>query len=84
MHAPFSLAISDKASDGCRAESNVKDQDAMNIRPTKPEDIPALKDVLDTTGLFPSEILPEMVSDFLDDPASVDLWLTCESDGEAV
>ena len=56
----------------------------MNIIPTKPEDIPALKDVVDATGLFPSEMLPEMMSDFLDDPASVDLWLTCESDGKAV
>ena len=56
----------------------------MNIRPTKSEDIPALQKVLDGTELFPSEMLPDMVSGFLSDADSRDVWLTCEMDGESI
>jgi len=56
----------------------------MTIRPTKGEDIPALKIVLDETGLFPSEMLPEMMSGFLSNEESQDVWLTCEVEGEAI
>lgn len=53
----------------------------MNIRPTRANDIGALQHVLNETGLFPGEILPEMVKGFLDAPAPGDIWLTCEQDG---
>lgn len=56
----------------------------MNIRPTETKDIPALKIVLDETGLFPGEMLPDMVSGFLSDQESREIWLTCELDGEAI
>ncbi len=56
----------------------------MKIRPTKSEDIPALKLVLDGTELFPSEMLPDMVSGFLSHEESEDVWLTCEADGKAI
>ncbi len=56
----------------------------MNIRPTKTEDIPALKTVLDRTGLFPSDMLPDMLSSFLSDADNEDIWLTCEVDGKAI
>jgi ribosomal protein S18 acetylase RimI-like enzyme len=56
----------------------------MIVRPTKSEDISALKLVLDGTGLFPSEMLPGMLRSFLSDEGSQDVWLTCETDGEAV
>lgn len=56
----------------------------MNIRPTKQEDITALKLVLDGTGLFPSEMLPDMVGGFLADPESDDVWLTCDNEGTAI
>ena len=56
----------------------------MIIRETKSEDIPGLQRVLDNTGLFPSEMLPDMVSDFLSEAESDDIWLTCDSDGAAV
>lgn len=56
----------------------------MNIRPTTPSDIAALQQVLDGTGLFPSDMLPDMVSGFLSDDGSSDIWLTCEADGNAV
>jgi N-acetylglutamate synthase-like GNAT family acetyltransferase len=56
----------------------------MNIRLTRAEDVPALKIVLDETRLFPSEMLSDMVSGFLCDEETQDLWLTCEVGGEAV
>ena len=55
----------------------------MNIRPTKSEDIPALKVVLDETGLFPSDMLPDMLTGFLSEE-SEDIWLTCEDGGNAI
>lgn len=62
----------------------MKDEQTMKIRSTKSEDIPALKLVLDGTELFPSEMLPDMLSDFLSDDDSEDVWLTCEVDGIAI
>ncbi len=56
----------------------------MKIRPTKSKDIPALKLVLDGTELFPSEMLSDMVSGFLSNEESEDIWLTCEADGKAI
>jgi ribosomal protein S18 acetylase RimI-like enzyme len=56
----------------------------MTIRPTRSDDISALKAVLDGTGLFPSELLADMVSGFLSDGESHDIWLTCEMEGKAV
>lgn len=56
----------------------------MKIRPTKFEDISALKLVLDGTELFPSEMLSDMVSGFLSEEASEDVWLTCEANGKAI
>ncbi len=56
----------------------------MNIKPTVPADIPALKTVLDGTGLFPSEMLPEMVAGFFSSDESRDVWLTCFVQGEAI
>ncbi len=62
----------------------LKDERTMKVRSTKFEDIPALKMVLDGTELFPSEMLPEMVSDFLSEEVSEDIWLTCEVEGSAI
>ena len=56
----------------------------MTIRDTKQQDIPDLKRVLDETGLFPSEMLPDLVSGFLSEDAGNDVWLTCDSDGDVV
>ena len=55
----------------------------MNIRPTKSEDLPALKVVLDETGLFPGDMLPDMLTGFLSEE-SEDIWLTCEDGGNAI
>ncbi len=56
----------------------------MKIRPTELKDIPALQTVLDGTELFPSDMLPDMVSGFLSDDGSADVWLTAEAGGEPV
>lgn len=82
--ARFISQFSNDVNDGRCTCSALKDKYAMNIRPTKPEDIFGLKEVLDSTGIFPSEMLPEMVSSFFDDLASTDQWLTCEHDGKVV
>lgn len=56
----------------------------MNIRSTKHEDIPALQQVLDSTELFPSEMLPDMVAGFLSVDDGSEIWLTCEEAGQAI
>lgn len=56
----------------------------MQIRPTEVSDIPNLKSVLDETGLFPSEMLAEMLRGFLSDDLSEDLWLSCLEEGQAI
>lgn len=54
----------------------------MQIRKTKSQDIPALQKVLDETQLFPSELLPDMVEDFLSSGESI--WMTAEDSGKAI
>ena len=56
----------------------------MNIRLTRHDDLADLQVVLESTGLFPGEMLPDMVSGFLSDEDSTDLWLTLEAGGKAV
>ena len=56
----------------------------MNIRPTRHNDLADLQEVLDGTELFPSEMLPDMVSSFLSGDKGSDMWLTCEVDGRAI
>jgi ribosomal protein S18 acetylase RimI-like enzyme len=47
-----------------------------NIRPVTPNDIPVLKKVIDANGLFPSDMLDDMISDYFDNDNSSDFWLT--------
>ena len=55
----------------------------MKIRPTKSQDISALKHVIDETGLFPSEMLEDMLSGFLSG-GHEDIWLSCEDQNEII
>lgn len=48
------------------------------IRPTLAEDTPALKRVIDATGLFPSEWLDDMLAPYLSLAPSEDVWLTSD------
>lgn len=57
----------------------------FNIRTTQTSDIASLQKIIDATELFPSEMLPDMVSGFLSSgEESQDIWLTCELDDEVM
>lgn len=47
-----------------------------NIRPVNEADIDGLKNVLDSCGLFPSEYLDEMISDYFNNSDTQDIWFT--------
>ncbi len=61
----------------------LNEKPSMKIRPTRSDDIPDLQHVVDGTELFPSDLLPDMVSGFLREGESHDVWLTCELEGKA-
>lgn len=48
------------------------------------EDLPALRQVLDSIELFPSHMLADMISDYVDNPDSKDIWFTAVEDGRPV
>ena len=50
-----------------------------SFRPTVPEDLPALKEVIDKTGLFPSDRLDGMIAGFFADDPSEEIWLTYDN-----
>lgn len=50
----------------------------QNIRPVIPNDVPALKKVIDANDLFPSDMLEDMIFDYFDNDNSSDFWLTYE------
>ena len=54
------------------------------VRLVRKADIPQLKNVLDSSGLFSSELLDDLIADFLSKENSKDYWFTCEVDGNAV
>ena len=56
----------------------------MIVRPSRREDIPALQIVLDGVDLFPSDILPGMISAYFSEEQSEDIWLTCEANSKAI
>ncbi len=51
-----------------------------NIRPVTPNDMTALKAVIDANELFPSNMLDDMKSDYFEDENSRDIWLTYEDE----
>lgn len=56
----------------------------MDIRPTTTDDIPGLKTVLNATGLFPAELLTDMIGGFLSGAEASDIWLTGMDDSKPV
>ena len=48
----------------------------MTVRPTAPTDLAALREVLDSIELFPSEMLTDLSADFFHNPATESYWLT--------
>ena len=51
------------------------------IRPATPDDLPALKTLMDAVGLFPSDMLDDMMADYFNDPDSNHFWLTDDDGG---
>lgn len=66
------------------AHTELRKLKTMNTRLTTADDIKPLQSVLNQTELFPSEMLPEMIADFLSSDGSGDIWLTCELDGTPI
>lgn len=56
----------------------------MQVRHTTADDIPGMRTILDETGLFPSEMLPDMLGGFLSGAGSQDIWMTCDVSGQVV
>ena len=50
----------------------------QTIRPIQPEDLTALKTVIDSSELFPSELLEDMISGNFQGTAPDEIWLTTE------
>ena len=48
------------------------------IRPLTTADVPAIKEVIDATGLFPSEMLGEMADGFLSGTETNERWLVLD------
>ena len=47
-----------------------------NIRAVLKADLNGLKNVVDSSGLFPSEYLDEMISEYFNNPETEELWFT--------
>ena len=58
-----------------------KGKEMNHMRLVIKEDLGALKRVLDTIDLFPSEMLEDMVSGYLSEVDSDEFWFTSEIDG---
>lgn len=56
----------------------------QSIRKVHKGDIPTLKTVIDSSELFPSALLDEMISDYFSNEASTDIWVTYEQDNVPV
>lgn len=51
------------------------------IRPVRPEDLPALKAVIEATALFPADLLDGMLASHLAGEANEEIWLTDDTGG---
>ena len=54
----------------------------MAVRKVIQQDVEGLRKVVDSSGLFPSEYLGEMISDYFDNPETQDTWFTKVEGGE--
>lgn len=53
------------------------DKQAASVRPVVPGDVPALKGLIDAAGLFPSDMLDDMLQPYFGQgPAGAQFWLT--------
>ena len=56
----------------------------QGIRKVIKQDIQALKAVIDSANLFPSELLDDMIGDYFDNPSSQSIWFTKLIDNQPV
>jgi len=56
----------------------------LKIRKAVKADVNALEEVIDSSELFPSELLETMMEDYLENEASQDIWLTMEDNGKPI
>ncbi len=56
----------------------------MEIRKVLVDDVPALKTVLNSIELFPSEMLDEIISDYLNNDESEEVWFTAVLDDQPI
>ena len=54
------------------------------IRNVKKEDVPHLKTVLDSSQLFPSHLLDDMIDDYFSNMAATDIWFTMLHDEKPI
>jgi ribosomal protein S18 acetylase RimI-like enzyme len=51
------------------------------VRQAKPEDVQALKSVIDANGLFPADMLDSMIANFFASNSANEMWFTIDADG---
>lgn len=56
----------------------------MTIKNIEPSDLAGVKEVLDSSELFPSEMLDDMIHDFITNPNSEEVWLTTVAEGTPI
>lgn len=54
------------------------------IRPVIQSDIDGLKKVVDSSELFPSEYLDEMIADYFNNSGTQDIWFTCSDNDQPI
>ncbi len=55
-----------------------------NVRMVVESDMEALKEVLDSIELFPTEMLDDMIADYFSNPATEDVWFTATENDQPI